>query len=175
MDINKFFQNKFFKATIIGISVFIVMLLILRLGMLIGAGRANFAFQWSENYHRNFAGPQGGFLQDFAERDFIEAHGVFGRIIKIDLPSLIIAGDKNAERAVILNDKTMIKFLRDSVQASGLKVDDNIVVVGAPNGAGQLEAELIRILPTPPTKASILGGAPATSTQPNFVPMRPTR
>lgn len=85
MDYNKIFQSKLFKLFLLGIGIFILLLLGFKLGMVVGFGKARFSYRWGENYHQNFAGPRGGFFEDFYDnKDFIEAHGVFGEIIKID-------------------------------------------------------------------------------------------
>lgn len=150
MDFNKFFQSKLFKGILLGIGVFIVFLLIFKLGMFVGFKKANFSFRWGENYHRNFAGPKGGFFQEFEGRDFIDAHGVFGQIIKIDDSTLVIKGNDDVEKIVLVKDDTTIMSLREKIKVSDLKINDNIVVVGDPNDSGQIEAKLIRITPPLP-------------------------
>jgi len=147
MDSNKFFQSKFFRVVLIGIGALIVLLSVFKLGMIVGFKKAGFTSRWSENYHRNFAGPKGGFFMDFSERDFIKPHGTFGRIIKIELPVIAVAGENDAEKIVVLKNDTIIKRFREIISQNDLKIDDNIVVIGSPNEQGQIEAKLIRIMP----------------------------
>ena len=156
MDFNKFFQSKTFKIVIWGIGGIIVFLLIFEAGMIVGFKKANFSYQWGENYHLNFAGPRGGFFKEFSGRDFIGAHGVFGQIIKIDSSTLVIKGRDNVEKIVLIKDSTVIEHFRDTVKITDLKVDDYVVVIGEPNGVGQIEAKFIRILPLPPTGTSFI-------------------
>jgi hypothetical protein len=125
--------------------------MVFRLGMFVGFRKAGFSYQWSDNYHRNFAGPRGGFGGDIMGNDFIEANGAFGRIIKIDGQTIAVKGKNEAEKLILISDKTIIKKFKDTVPAAELKTDDNIVVIGEPNEAGQIEANLIRIMPTPPS------------------------
>lgn len=148
MDLNTLVQNKTFKYACIGIGVFIVLLMVLRLGMVVGARKEGFAHRWSENYHRNFAGPRGGFLREFGERDFMGSHGTFGTIIALDLPVIIINGKDGAEKAVIVGNDTVIRRFRDTISARDLAVNDAIVVIGSPNDAGQIEAKFIRVMPS---------------------------
>ena len=150
MDFNKFFQSKSFKITSWVIIGLIVILLIFRAGTLVGFRKANFSYKWGENYHRNFAGPRGGFFKEFNDKDFIEANGIFGQIIKIDGPTLVIKGRNNVEEIVIVKDNTAIKHFTETIKLTDLKVNDYIVVIGEPNNAGQIEAKLIRILPPSP-------------------------
>jgi len=165
MDINNFLESKLFKGIIIGILSLIVLLFVFRVGMFIGSKRAEFAFKWGENYHRNFAGPRGGFFEGFMGRDFIDAHGIFGQIIKIDGSELVIKDKDSVEKVVLVKNDTTIRRFRDDVKLSDLKVNDYIVIIGDPNDAGQIEAKLIRIMPSPPSGNSFNG--PETRTMPS--------
>ncbi len=153
MDTNKFFQSKAFRDITWGIAAFIILLLIFKAGEMVGIKKADFSCRWSDNYHRNFGGPKAGFLGGFGDRDFIEANGTFGQIIKIDGSTLVVKGRDDIEKIVIVKDATTIKGLQDTVKLSDLKVDDYIVTIGDPNDSGQIEAKLIRLLPTPPAEA----------------------
>ncbi len=157
MDINKFFQSKTFKMVLGVILGVIVFFLIFSIGMFIGFKKAGFSYRWGENYHRNFAGPRGGFLGDFGDfrgRDFMGAHGVFGQIIKIDGSLLIIRGSDNVEKIVLIKDDTIIRRFQEAVKLTDLKVDEYLVVIGEPNDIGQIEAKFIRLMLASPTKAT---------------------
>ncbi len=170
MDLNKFFQSKVFKGVVLGIATFIILLIAFKIGTFVGFKKANFSYKWGENYHQNFAGPRGGFfrdfgggfLKDFEGRDFIDAHGVIGQIIKIDpstssgqAATLVIKGKDNVEKIILIEDSTVINRLRETIKPSDLKVDDFIVAIGDPNDAGQIVAKLIRLLPQPPVKTPL--------------------
>jgi hypothetical protein len=154
MNIEKFFQTSLFKGIIIGIVVLVILMLVFCLGVFVGTKRADFSFRWADEYHRNFGGPQGGFFGDFMgmERQFPNANGSFGQIIKIDNNVLTVKdndGD-NTEKTILVNDKTSIVYQKNNIKLSDLKVDDNIVVVGEPNSDGQIAAKLIRVMPALP-------------------------
>ncbi|MBI4991681.1 MAG: hypothetical protein HZB99_00485 [Candidatus Harrisonbacteria bacterium] len=149
MDFNEFFQSKIFKIVLIAIGALIVMILVFKAGEFTGYRKARFSYKWGENYHRNFAGPKGGFFGDFrrsfGDRDYINAHGTFGSIIRIDGSTLIIKGKGEVEKTVLVSDKTTIDSRRESLKASDLKVDDQVVIIGSPNDQGQIEAKFIRV------------------------------
>ena len=154
MNIEKFFQTSLFKGIIIGIAVLVILMLVFCLGVFVGTKRADFSFRWADEYHRNFGGPQGGFFGDFMgmERQFPNANGSFGQIIKIDNNVLTVKdndGD-NTEKTILVNDKTSIVYQKNNIKLSDLEVDDNIVVVGEPNSDGQIAAKLIRVMPALP-------------------------
>ena len=125
-----------------------MLLVVLGVGMFIGFRKADFSYRWGENYYRNFGGPP-GFFGDLGGRDFMDAHGVSGQIIKIDGQTLTIKGRDNTEKIVVIGNDTLIRRGSDTIKPSDLKVDDNIVVIGQPNNTGQIEAKLIRVMPYP--------------------------
>jgi len=166
MDINTFFQSKLFKGLLVGIGIFILVLATLKIGIVVGVNRADFARGWSDNYHRNFGGPRSGFFQPFDDRELIDGHGVFGKIIKTDGPVLIIKGKDNIEKIVVTDNSTSVNRLRESINVSDLKVNDYIIVIGEPDDSGQINAKLIRFMPVPPPeKTSFMPANPSYRNQ----------
>jgi hypothetical protein len=138
------------KWILIGLGVFIIAALIFKAGMFVGIMKANFSYRWAEQYHKNFAGPRAGFFGDWRIPpfgDFIEGHGTFGEIIKIEGNNLVVKGRENIEKIVLVNEKTIIKSGFRDIKISDLKVGDMIVIIGSPNEKGQIEAKLIRVFP----------------------------
>lgn len=165
MNTDNFFQSKLFKGIILGVAGLAALIFVFSLGLFVGARRADFSFRWAEAYHKNFAGPEGGFFENFKGREFIEPNGVFGQIININGQILTIKGGNDVEKIVLIGDKTIIKFQNQNLKLSDLKIEENIVVIGSPNDNGQIEAILIRVMPLLPT--SCLKGA-MKSGQNNF-------
>ncbi|HTK04068.1 MAG TPA: hypothetical protein VL500_00630 [Candidatus Eisenbacteria bacterium] len=131
----------------------IVLLLVFHAGKAAGYHKARFSRGWEENYHRNFAGPRGGFRGDFREKEFIDAHGTFGQILTTDGATLVIKGRDGVEKTIILSANTSINRFRDAIAASDLKADDFVVVIGEPDDQGRIAAKLVRVMPAPPEKA----------------------
>jgi len=144
----KFFQNSdVLKKVIIGLVGFVVLLLVFGAGIRVGTLKARYSYKWAEAYHKNFAGPRGGFLGDwqrFPAKDFISGHGSFGEIIEIKDNGFVIKGRENVEKVVITSEDTTITKGRETIK-DGLKVGDRVVIIGAPNEEGQIEAKLIRV------------------------------
>ena len=86
--------------------------------------------------------------------DFSNAHGITGKILKINLPQIMVDGKDGVEKNIIIGEQTFIRQFRDEVQASDLKIGDTIVVIGAPNANGQIVATLVRVLSTTPVSAT---------------------
>ena len=150
MDVNKFFQSKAFKVICLGIAGLIILLLVFKVGEMVGFSKANFSCHWSDNYHKNFGGPRGGFPALPNDKDFLEANGTVGQVIKVATSSVVIKGRDDVEKVVSINASTTIKSLQKTIQVNNLKVDDMVVVIGEPNTQGQIEAKLIRVMPAPP-------------------------
>lgn len=161
MDLQPFFKSKIFSGILIGLSVAIAALILFNLGMFVGYQKANFSYRWSENYHRNFAGPRDGFMEEMKGPDFIDSHGVVGQIIKIENDSLVLKGRDNIEKVISLSAETAIQRLRQSIKTTDLQINDLIVVIGDPDNSGKITAKLIRVLPPPPGSFP-----PATGTAP---------
>ncbi|MFH1145831.1 MAG: hypothetical protein V1707_02610 [bacterium] len=156
MNINEILQSQAFKITLWAIGVLAVFLVVFGAGMTVGYQKARFSYRWGENYHRNFGGPKEGFFSEIGNKEFIESHGVFGQIIKIDGGILVVKGKDEVEKIVAVKDMTAIKRLRETVKIANLKVNDYLVVIGDPNEQGQIEAKFIRVMPLPemPAKPS---------------------
>jgi hypothetical protein len=143
-------ERDILKWVLVGLAVFIVLALVFKIGMFVGEKRAQFSYRWAENYHRMFAGPKAGLLKDWRKvhfDDFIESHGTFGEIIKIDGNNLIVKGRRDIEKVIIVSEKTVIKSGFKNIKLSDLKIGDIIVIIGSPNEKGQIEAKIIRVFP----------------------------
>lgn len=148
-------DSKWFKGTILTILGVIVLALVFSAGIGIGYRKANFSYQWGDNYHKMFGGPSQGFmrqmpppLEQMGMRDeFINPHGTAGSVIKVDGANLIIKGNDNIEKTILVSDKTVIRSGRQDIKAADLKVGDMTVTIGEPNDQGQINAKLIRVFP----------------------------
>ncbi len=148
--VGQFVQSKKFMAMIAGLVGLAVLIGTFSLGVFVGYHKARFSYAWGENYHNNFGGPRGGLFQDFSGKEFMDAHGTFGQVVKIDGSTLVVKGSDNVEKIVVVNDDTSIMRLKNAIKISDLKINDNIVVIGEPNEQGQIEAKFIRFLPAVP-------------------------
>lgn len=151
MDPNKIFQSKAFKIILWALGVFILVAVSFGAGMFVGFKKAGFSYKWGENYHRNFGGPKGGFAGDFMGRDLMNANGVVGQIIKIDGQTLVIKGQDNVEKIILLKADSVLREFMNTISQGDLKAGDFVVVIGEPNDQGQIEAKFIRIMPAPPS------------------------
>lgn len=143
------------KWVIVGLAIFAALVLVFGAGVFVGEMKARFSYRWAESYHKNFGGPQGGFMAGLPvplppSGDFIEGHGTFGEIIKINDTDFVIKGQGDVEKVVSIGGSTIISAGRKTIKKDDLKVGDRVVVIGSPDEEGQIEAKLIRIMPSSP-------------------------
>ena len=139
---------------ILSVAALVALCLAFGLGVFVGTKRADFSFRWAQQYHHNFGGPSGGFLNQISGSDFANPNGVFGQIIKIDGQIITVESADKAEKSILVSDKTIIVMQRKNIKISDLDIDDNVVVIGSPNDNGQIQAKLIRIMPPLPQHTS---------------------
>jgi hypothetical protein len=141
------------KRIIIGLGIFALVVLIFGAGIFVGGIKARFSYRWAESYHKNFAGPPAGFFDNWRmplppPGDFIEGHGTFGEIIKINDSDMVVKGQANVEKIIIITKDTVIEKGRETGKKEELKIGDQIIIIGEPNDSGQIEAKFIRVLPS---------------------------
>ncbi len=142
-------EPKKFKSVVYLCGALFIAFFVFQAGMVVGFHKASFRHDWDGNFSNNF-GPmhRGGMMSGFPE-NFPNSHGAIGKIIKVELPTLIIEDKDNVEKIVLITDNTLIRNMRLVATVNDLKVDSSVVVIGSPNAQGQIEAKLIRILPLP--------------------------
>jgi hypothetical protein len=146
-------QHDILKWIIVGLLAIVVIVLVFGLGVFVGEKKAKFSYRWAENYHKMFAGPRAGFFGNWRMPplppfdEFIEGHGTFGEIIKIEGNNLVVKGKGDVEKVILVDEKTIVKSGFKNIKVADLKIGDMIVIIGSPNDKGQIEAKLIRVFP----------------------------
>ena len=148
----KIFESKTSSNVLIGIGIVIVVMLIFMAGVTVGFHKASFGRAWGENYERNFGMRPNRSM--FGRDNFPNSHGTTGKILKIELPTIIVQDKDNTEKVILIKDSTKIQVMKKNITTADLKIDDAVIVIGAPNEQGQIEAKLIRVLPSPELIAS---------------------
>ncbi len=118
-----------------------------QVGEFVGFRKAEFAYRFGENYHRNFAGPRRGFFGDFKGEGFMNSHGTFGQVLKID-NELLLLKSSDGEKMVHVGTTTELRRFHDRILLSEIHVGEGVVVIGSPTEDGMIEAKFIRIMPS---------------------------
>ncbi|MEI7688658.1 MAG: hypothetical protein WCI91_00555 [Candidatus Nomurabacteria bacterium] len=149
-EINKFVESKKFKNIVYIFGSIFVLFFVFQAGMIAGFRKASFSRDWGNNYERNF-GPMRKvppFMRDDIG-NLPNAHGAIGKIIKVEYPNIVVLDKDQTEKVVVINDQTNILERKEKVGKENLTLDKYIIVIGSPNSSGQIEAKLIRIIPSP--------------------------
>lgn len=147
--IKKIVESKNFKIATYVLGGIFVLFFVFQAGMIAGFRKATFRHDWGSNYERNF-GPERRapkFLDDI--KGAPNAHGAIGKIIKIEYPKIVVLDKDQTEKVIIVSDSTDILERREKITKEELSIDEFIVVIGSPNEEGQIDAKLIRIMPSP--------------------------
>jgi hypothetical protein len=145
-------NSKLFFDVLCVLFIFLVAGIIFFAGMSIGFRKASFARSWGEHYRENFGfgRPRVPFMQGGGMmNNFPNTNGAVGKIIKLDLPDFIVQDKENTEKVISVLSDTQIRKGSGIISGKDLKVDDFVVVIGAPNEKGKIAAKLIRLLPVP--------------------------
>ena len=150
MDFDTIFKTKKFKFILGAVGGLIVIMFAFSVGIFIGYHKARFSYSWGENYERNFGGPHRGpfgSFEPFPDTDLMNAHGTSGSVVSVGSSTLIVSGENNMEKKILVNSSTIIRSRREKISLSEIKPNDFIVIIGDPNQQGQINAQLIRLFP----------------------------
>lgn len=141
-------KSRVFRGVLIGIGAFAAALFVFQIGVHVGYRRASFTYRFGEEYRRSFSrrhdgrGPLG-----FPRGEFLNAHGTSGKIVSVNPPKLVVASPDGTESVVRATSSTSVRRFRDEITIGDLQVDEQVVLFGEPNEAGEIEAKLIRAFP----------------------------
>lgn len=162
----------------LGIVVLITVLSgVFSLGVRVGFRKAGFNGRLGERYDRNFEdgrrGPDmmgrfSGSRGMMFDRELPSAYTTAGEILDVNQEGFTVIDRDGVEKGVLVNAKTFIRKFRDDIRFGDLQTGDPVIVMGAPNSQGQIEARLIRVMPTPPAVIEKVPSAKVgTSTPPS--------
>ena len=146
-------ESKTFKKILYTIGILIIAKLIFFAGILVGFHKASFGRAWGEHYNENFGvGHRSGYINNMMNGggmidNFPNAHGAIGKIIKTELPNIIVEDKDNIEKVILVSNDTKIKKGVADITTSNLQINDFVVIIGTPNEKGVIEAKLIRVIP----------------------------
>ncbi|MDO8676336.1 MAG: hypothetical protein Q7K16_01655 [Candidatus Azambacteria bacterium] len=154
MSLKEIFKADHFNRLLMAIAAVVVLAFVFAAGVFVGHEKERFSRSWEKNYYGNIMGPGRRGLMGFWGRPNFNAHSGLGQIIKIDENTITVKDQGNAEKTILINERTAIIKDFQSIKISGLKIDDRIIVIGRPNEQGQIEARLIRVVPALPGVSS---------------------
>ena len=156
------YAHKGMRISLYVIGGLFVLSAILQLGIFIGYHKATFARDWSDSYGRNFGMERPDSFRGMMRGGLPMPHGSVGKILTVTLPTFVIEDKDGTEKTIIVSDTTILREGPNTASSSTLHADDFVVILGEPNTEGQIEAKLIRIMPSNfSTTTQMMGGAPS--------------
>lgn len=139
------------------LAALVIFFLAFGLGVSVGYQKAIFASVWGRNYELNFSGPHPRGMTLMAAGGAM--HGTAGTVMDVASSTLAVRDNDDDEQSVVVTTDTIIKEMDTTTSWNNLMVGDRVVVIGAPNDTGQVEAQFIRVFPVSLPEAG-LGGPP---------------
>jgi hypothetical protein len=154
MSFNDFLQSKKYSRIMASLGILLAALVIFAAGAFVGYRKADFSYRWSDNYYRDFGGPGSPFNMSHADDNAPTSHGAFGKIVAVNLPSFAVQGPDEAEKVVIIDSQTIIRSFHNQATTTDIQPGQFVVVIGEPDDNGQIQASLVRIVPSPSPTSS---------------------
>jgi len=172
--------------------VLIVASTIFQAGILVGYHKAGFYKSMGDNYYKPFddkgrgCSKKGGMMDGIRDggkfmmqgASIPGGHGAVGKIVSINLPTIVVASPDNVEKTVSISDDTLIRQFRETISATDLKVGEYVVVIGDNSNAdntsngvansGVVKAKLIRLLPQPQNEQDTQTQSTTSATETNL-------
>lgn len=146
-------RSKTFRLWGAVIGSALALILTFAAGVFVGLEKADFSYKWGENYYRNIVGftppPVPGIRIKFnlpTDSDYMNAHGILGKVIKINGNTITITDDDGTEINVLGSNQTIVARDRTNISFSDIQINDNLVIIGSPDNLGQMQAKLIRVI-----------------------------
>ncbi len=146
----KYIQSKTFRNLVCYLGVILFTLAVFQAGIVTGYRKASFSYTLGDNYYKTFERGSHHMMGGFPRGKLPDSHGAVGKIIKIDLPLIVVAGPDGIEKIVSVTNDTSIRQFKEQKSITDLHVDEYVVIIGSPNNTGQIEAKFIRLMPPPP-------------------------
>jgi hypothetical protein len=143
-------NSKLFRTILTVAAGAVVLVFVFAAGVFVGIEKAKFSYGWGENYYRNFIDSRPPMMglnaqNPFWDKSYMNPHGLLGKIISIDDDGLILQGPNNMEIPVLISDSATIRSHQQNLTSQDLNIGMRIVVIGAPDDRGGIEAKFIRV------------------------------
>jgi len=143
-------QTRKFKISVYIILSVLILLFVFQIGMFVGFKKASFSFRTGENYFREMTGRRNDPMMGLRRGDFNNAHGAVGQIVSINLPNISVENQDENVQTIAISTSTAIRGLTGPINSADLKINDLVVIFGAPdNNSAVIDARLIRLMPVP--------------------------
>ncbi|MDO8583987.1 MAG: hypothetical protein Q7R83_02290 [bacterium] len=136
-------QSTWVKATLFAVLGLVLIVGGLFVGLSMGERRGSHFFRFSERYDR-LLGPEEN--MPFGRPPLPGIHGVSGKVLSVSTSTLILENPDNIEQDIAVSSSTDVRSGMRPISLDQITPGQIVVVFGAPNNQGQIEARLIRLM-----------------------------
>ncbi len=145
---NDLLSSRTFRIGILSLGGFLLLLIGFAFGISVGERKERHFAERNQNFQGMFV-PRPELMMRGAlpigQVPLSPAHGVFGKVLTVSWPSIVIEGPDQTEQEVVATQATQIRLGRGAANADQIRPGTVVAVFGIPNANGQIEAELIRL------------------------------
>lgn len=143
-------ESTFTKKALVGLGILIVILGVFMAGVSLGERKSRHFSGWCQNYGDMFNFRRGGDSRmPFPAPVLPFTHGVFGKVLSVEGSTVMVQGKDGLEQTVLVTSSTLIRDGRDPGTIENIRPGTEAAVLGDPNGQGQIDARLIRLINAP--------------------------
>ncbi|MBP6858248.1 MAG: hypothetical protein KBC33_00235 [Candidatus Pacebacteria bacterium] len=156
-DIARSLQSAKTSSIIRVMIALFVLIVVFWMGVTVGWRKAEFSYRFSDNYYRSFGGHERSPIGKIGmpdPDDLINGHGAVGKVISVNLPTVIVSDANGVEKSIRITNDTVVRSGRGGIASTTITDHDFIVVIGNPDTTGLITAKLIRVMPPPPAFAT---------------------
>ncbi len=130
-----------------------IVLGVFKAGEFVGFGKAEYSYRWGASYYRGFMGPRGGFdgpggmMGGRFGGNYLLGHGLSGTVLSVASSTFVMQDRDGAEKVVAVSSSTAVRMYHGVFPYEELSPGMFVMVIGAPNDAGVVDARLVRVMP----------------------------
>ncbi len=149
MDFKDLHHSRTVRGILIGIIATVVVIMIFQAGVFVGYRKAAFSYKLGDNFYKTFRGEKPMMVTGFDNGNVPGGHGAIGRIVRINLPEIVVAPEGDVEKTVLIGSSTLVKRFDKTVPPSDITTEDFAVILGSPDTESRIHATFIRLVPPP--------------------------
>ena len=120
---------------------FILIVLVFKIGMMVGMSKSSFYSCGTANYQKDFSKHMVGKFSAWKK----SAYSSYKEVVKLTESGFVVKDSDNKEQTIVISEDTVII---KGIEKTGneVSVGDKVYVVGSSNESGQVEASMVKIL-----------------------------
>ncbi len=150
-------KTVWFKRILVAVLVLLVALGIFQAGVFVGYKKASVHYRIGEQYYgqmmrkgdRPRGDKSGQMMRGMMPPVFPGTNGIVGEVVSVGTSSIVVADPNGIEKVVLIGTTVPVKRFKEKIKVSEVNAGDRVVIIGASSATGEIQAELVRVMPEP--------------------------